>query len=71
LSVASQRCEAWCLALRKEHGLRMHENRDVRLCFASKEEGKITWIKEELLVLYFSIIIIKTKKPRKMKYISE
>jgi hypothetical protein len=38
LSVVLYGCEAWSLALRKEHRLRVFENRVLRRLFGSKRE---------------------------------
>jgi hypothetical protein len=34
--VVSYECEAWCLALREEHRLRVFENRELRRIFGPK-----------------------------------
>jgi hypothetical protein len=62
------RCETWSLALRKEHRLRVFENRVLRI-FRPKREEDGTWKKlhnDELRSLYSSPNIVRVIKSRRM-----
>jgi hypothetical protein len=65
-------CETWSLTLRKEHRLRVFENRVVRRIFGPKrDEEKVEWRKlhnEELHILYSSPDIIRQVKSRRMRW---
>jgi hypothetical protein len=70
LPVVLYGCETWSLTLRKEHRLRMFENRVLRRIFGPKR-NEITgvWRKlhnEELRDLYPSPSIVRTMKWRRM-----
>jgi hypothetical protein len=65
-------CETWSLTLRKEHRLRVFENRVIRRIFGPKrDEVTGEWRKlhnEELHNLYSSPDIIKQVKSRRMRW---
>jgi hypothetical protein len=65
-------CETWFLTVREEHRLRVFENRVLRRIFGPKRDGVTAgWRKlhnEELHNLYSSPSIIRTMKPRRMKW---
>jgi hypothetical protein len=65
-------CETWSLTLRKEHRLRVFENRVLRRIFGPKrDEVSGEWRKmhsEELHNLYSSPDIIRQVKSRRMKW---
>jgi hypothetical protein len=64
-------CETWSLTLRKEHKLRVIENRVLRRIFGPKRDGVTgLWRKlhnKELHNLFSSLSIIRIIKPRRMK----
>jgi len=64
-------CEAWSLTLREEHRLRVFENRVLRRIFGPRrDEVTAEWKKlhnEELTDLYFSPIIVRVIKSRRMR----
>jgi hypothetical protein len=66
LPVVFYECETWSLTLRKEHRLRVFENRVLRRIFGPKRDEVVGgWRKghnEELLNLYSSPRIIRMKK---------
>ena len=70
LPVVLYGCETWSLTLRKEHRLRVFENRVLRRMFGPKRDGvKEEWRKlhnEELNDLYSSPNIVRLIKSRKM-----
>jgi hypothetical protein len=72
LPVVLYGCETWSLTLRKEHRLRVFENRVLRRIFGPKRDevtGK--WRKlhnEELHILYSSTDVIRQVKSRKMRW---
>jgi hypothetical protein len=66
-------CETWSLTLRKEHRLRVFENRVLRRIFGHKR-AEVTgeWRKlhsEKLLILYPSPDIIRQKRSRLMRWV--
>jgi hypothetical protein len=65
-------CEAWSLALREEHKLRVFENRVLRRIFGQKrDEVTGEWRKlnnKELRDLYSSPSIIRIIKKRRMRW---
>jgi hypothetical protein len=65
-------CETWFLILRKEHGLRVFENRVLRKIFGSKKDevtGDLRKLhNEELHDLYSSQSIIRIIKSRTMRW---
>jgi hypothetical protein len=65
-------CETWSLTLKEKHRLRVFENRVLRRIFRPKRD-EVTggWRKlhnEELHNLYFSPIIIRMIKLRRMRW---
>jgi hypothetical protein len=68
LPVVLYGCEAWSLALREEHTLRVFENRVLRKIFGPKtDEATGQWRRlpnEELYDLYSSPNIIRVSKLR-------
>jgi hypothetical protein len=64
--------ETWSLTLREEHRLRVFENRVLRRIFGPKRDEVIgDWRKlhsEELHNLYYSPILIRMMKSRKMRW---
>jgi hypothetical protein len=72
LPVVLYGCETWSLTLRKEHRLRMFENRILRRIFGPKrDEVKGEWRKlhkEKLHNLYSSPDIIRQVKSRRMRW---
>jgi len=64
-------CETWSLTLREEHRLRVFENRVLRRIFGPRrDEVTGEWKKlhnEELNDLYFSPIIVRVIKSRRMR----
>jgi hypothetical protein len=65
-------CETWSLTLRKEHRLRVFENRVLRGISGTKRDGATgQWIKlhrGELHILYSSPDIIRQIKSRTMRW---
>ena len=65
-------CETWSLTLRKEHRLRVFENRVLRRIFGPKRDGvRGEWRKlhnEELNDLYSSHNIVRLIKSRRMRW---
>jgi hypothetical protein len=58
--------------LRKEHGLRVFENRVLRMIFGPKREEDVSWIKlhnDELHRLYSSQNIVKMIKSRRVRWV--
>jgi hypothetical protein len=74
LPVVLYGCETWSLTLRREHKLRVFENRVLRKIFGPKRDGVAGgWRKlhnEELHDLYSSPSIIKILKSRRMRWAS-
>ncbi|PNF42585.1 hypothetical protein B7P43_G03093, partial [Cryptotermes secundus] len=72
LPVALYECETWSLKLRREHRLRVFENRVLRTIFVPKrDEVTVGWRKlhnEELHNFYSLSIIIRMIKPRRMRW---
>ena len=73
MPVASYGCETWSLTLRKECGLRVFENRVLRIIFGPKRnEVSGEWRKlhnEELNNLYSSPNIVRVKKSRRIRWV--
>jgi hypothetical protein len=70
LSFVLYGCKAWSLTLRKEHGLRVIENRVLRKILGPKREEDRSWRKlrdDELHNLYSSPNIVRVIKSRRMK----
>jgi hypothetical protein len=64
-------CETWSLTLRKEHRLRVFENRVLRGIFTPKKEEDGSWRKlhnDELHGLYSSPNIVRMIKSRRMRW---
>jgi hypothetical protein len=65
-------CETWSLTLREEHRLRVFENKVLRRIFEPKRDevtgGRRKLHNEELRDLYFSPIIIRIFKSRRMRW---
>jgi hypothetical protein len=64
-------CETWSLTLRKEHRLRVFENRVLRKIFGPKREEDGSWMKlynDELHSLYSSPNIVRVIKSRSMRW---
>jgi hypothetical protein len=64
-------CEAWSLTLREEHRLRVLENKVLGKIFGPKRD-KVTgeWRRlrnEDLYAVYYSLIIIREIKSRRMR----
>jgi hypothetical protein len=72
LTVVLYGCETWSLTLRKEHRLRVFENRMLRRIFGPKrDEVTGDWMKlnnEELHNLYSSPNTIRMIKSRRMRW---
>jgi hypothetical protein len=71
LPVVLYGCETLSLTLRKEHRLRVFENRVLRKIFGRKSEEDGSWRKlhnDELHSLYSSPNIVKVIKSRKMRW---
>jgi hypothetical protein len=63
-------CETWSLTLREEHGLRVFENRMLRI-FGPKREEDGSWRKlhnDELHSLYSSPRIVRVIKSKRMRW---
>jgi hypothetical protein len=71
LPVVLYGCETWSRTLRKEHRLRVFENRVLRRKFGPKRDevkgGRRNLHNEELHDLYYSPNIIKIIKSRRMR----
>jgi hypothetical protein len=70
LPVVLYGCETWSLTLRKEHRLRIFENRVLRRIFGPKRDEDGSWRKlhnDELHSLYFSPNIVRVIKSRRMR----
>jgi hypothetical protein len=64
-------CETWSLTLRKEHRLRVFENRALRRIFGFKREVDGSWRKlhnDELHSLYSSPNIVRVIESRRMRW---
>ena len=62
-------CETWSLTLREESGLRVFENRILRLIFGSKRDANGEWKRlhiEELNSSYSSPNIVRVIKSRRL-----
>jgi hypothetical protein len=71
LSVVLYGCETWYLSLRKEHRLRVFENRVLRRIFGPKRDEDGSWRKyhnDELHSLCSSPNIVRAIKSRRMKW---
>jgi hypothetical protein len=63
-------CESWSLALREEHGLRVSENRALKM-FGPKREGDGSWRKlhdDEIHGLFFLPNIVRVIKSRRVRW---
>jgi hypothetical protein len=69
LPVVLYGCETWSLTLREEHRLRVFENRVLRRTFGPKTGDWRKLHNEELHNLYPSPNIIRTIKPRRMRWV--
>jgi hypothetical protein len=70
LPVVLYGCETWSLTLREKHGVRVFENRVLRIFGSKRDEVTRVWIKlhnEELHNLYSSPSIIRMINSRRMK----
>jgi hypothetical protein len=71
-SVVLYGCETWSLTLRKEHRLRVFENRVLRRVFGPKRDEvtgeREKMYKKELHILYSSPNIIRQIKSRRMSW---
>jgi hypothetical protein len=64
-------CETWSIASRKEHGLRVFENRMLRKIFGPRREEDRSWRKlnnDELLSLHSSPNVVRVTESRKMRW---
>jgi hypothetical protein len=65
-------CKTWSITLREEHRLRvLFENRVLRRIFGPKRKEDASWRKlhnDELHSLYFSPIIVRIIKSRRMRW---
>jgi hypothetical protein len=64
-------CETWSLTLRKEHRLRVFENRMLRRIFGPKRKEDGSWRKlhnDELHDLYSLLNIVRVIKSRRMRW---
>ena len=71
LPVVLYGCETWSLTLRKEHRLRVFENRVLRIFGLKRDEVRGEWRKlhnEELNDLYCSPSIFRVIKSRRMRW---
>jgi hypothetical protein len=71
LPVVLYECETWSLILRKEHRLRVSENRVLRKIFGPKREEDGSWRKlhnDEFHSLYSSPDIVRVVKSRRMRW---
>jgi hypothetical protein len=71
LPVVLYGCETWSLTLRKEHRLRILENRVLRRIFGPKRDEDGSWRKlhnDELHNLYSSPNIVRVIKSRRMRW---
>jgi hypothetical protein len=69
LPIVECECETWSLAFRKEHRLRVFENRVLRGIFGPKREEDGSWRKmhnDELHSLYSSPNIVRVIKSRRL-----
>jgi hypothetical protein len=72
LSVALFGCETWSLTLREERGLRVFENRVLRMIFGRKRD-EVTGVwrtvhNEGLNDLYCSPTAVRVKKSRRLRW---
>jgi len=71
LPVVLYGCETWSLTLRKEHRLRVFENRMLRRTFGPKREEDESWRKlhnDKLHSLYSSPNIVRVIKSKRMRW---
>jgi len=72
LPVVLYGCETWSHTLRKEHGLRVFENRVLRRILSlsgTRQQGSREDLhKDELYDLYSSTNILRVIKPRRMRW---
>jgi hypothetical protein len=71
LPVVLYGCETWSLTLRKEHRLRVFQNRLLRRIFGPKREVNGSWRKlhnDELHSLYSSPNIVRVIKSRRLRW---